>query len=175
MFLGKTIADRARNQKRQWWDKKAKWSDKKWRSMNKDSAHRIFFQKHHTSFTGFSQLPRSRKGKCDLYPGKRFRHEIASVAKGAINVSKVATVNFTSNSTKKEILLNYVLDHLSNTGCPKKSDFQNAAGATVHRLNQWWPQTAQTRLCYFSGLLLFCHWTHKCFFAFAVKIDIKDR
>ena len=51
MFLGKTIADRARNQKRQWWDKKAKWSDKKWRSMNKDSAHRIFFFfrsiKHH--------------------------------------------------------------------------------------------------------------------------------
>ena len=124
MFLGKTIADRARNQKRQWWDKKAKWSDKKWRSMNKDSAHRIFFQKHQTSFTGFSQLPRSRKGKCDLYPGKRFRHEIASVAKGAINVSKVATVNFTSNSTKKEILLNYVLDHLSNTGCPKKVTFR---------------------------------------------------
>ena len=107
--------------------------------MNKDSSHRIFFQKHQTSFTGFIQLPRSRKGKCDLYPGKRFKHEIASVAKGAINVSKVATVNFTSHSTKKEILLNYVLDNLANTGCPKKSDFQNAAGAAVHRLNQWWP------------------------------------
>ena len=54
-------------------------------------------------------------------------------------MSKVATVNFTSHSTKKEIELNYVLDNLANTGCPKKSDFQNAAGAAVHRLNQWWP------------------------------------
>ena len=41
-FWGKQL-HRARNQKRQWWDKKAKWSDKKWRSMNKDFAHRIFF------------------------------------------------------------------------------------------------------------------------------------
>ena len=32
-----------------------------------------------------------------------------------------------------------MLDNLANTGCPKKSDFQNAAGAAVHRLNQWWP------------------------------------
>ena len=83
----------------------------------------------------------SKKGESAeiYYQGKRFRHEIASVAKGAINVSKVATVNFTSNSTKKEILLNYVLDHLSSTGCPKKSDFQNAAEAkkSLPKLRLW--------------------------------------
>ena len=67
--------------------------------MNKDSAAHIFQKK---SIFGFWSLSGGIENGKKYYEGKRFRHGIASVAKGAINVSKIATVNFTSYSTERK-------------------------------------------------------------------------
>lgn len=82
--------------------------------MNKDSADRTYFsstkQKCGGEFSVFEvcALCWSKKGRSAeiYYQGDHFRHEIASVAKGAINVSKIATVNFTSHSTVKKTCSN---------------------------------------------------------------------
>ena len=72
--------------------------------MNKDSAagRTHFPEKKVFSVCGVSAVESKMESLLRNITEKSFRHGIASVAKGAINVSKIATVNFTSYSTERK-------------------------------------------------------------------------